>query len=148
MPVTDLQVACLKALLTHDYEEHERLIGQLGDQGMRNGYFPLLTSAFLDGATQRFRGQKRSDIVRWVAEKRAQRPDKEQLDPNVAELLLLWAFGKASLDEVDAMTSDGHQTLLLGLLVEEREFDDAQLNAFLQAAREDTDKALSSRETE
>jgi hypothetical protein len=145
MPVTDLQVAALRALLSRDFDENRRLMGVLGDEGLRKGYFPLLTGAFIEAVLQRFRGTKRSDIIEWVADIRAQRETGGPLDPNVAERLILWVFDKATTDDLDFNTEFGHQ-MLLASLVEEQEFDDAGLDAFLAKARESTDVALNRRE--
>jgi hypothetical protein len=146
MAVTDLQVATLRALLTGEFDHGRRLMGQIGDDGLRYGYFPLVTAAFLEAAKQRFRGKKRDDIVQWVAETRAQRDEHGELDPRLAERLLLWVFGKASIEDVDAAASDVHQATLLTVLVSEQQFDDAGLDAFLQEARETVDTAMSNRE--
>lgn len=145
MPVTDLQVAALRALLTRDFDENRRLLGQLGDEGLRKGYFPLLTSAFIDATLLRFRGKKRSDIIGWVADIRARRVTDGPLDPNVAERLILWVFDKATTDDLDFQTEFGHQAMLLASLVEEQHLDDAGLDAFLVKARESADEALGGR---
>jgi hypothetical protein len=146
MPVTDLQVATLRALLTRDYEENRRLMSQLGDEGLRKGYFPLLTGAFIEAVLHKFRGKKRGDIITWTAEIRAQRETDGPLDPNVAERLILWVFDKATIDDLDFNTEFGHQAMLLASLVEEQELNDAGLDAFLAKARESTDTALSQQE--
>lgn len=143
MPVTDTQVGCLRALLTRNFDEYERLIDELGHDGMRSGYFPLLTTAFLLAARAQFRGKNRTDMVEWVANVRVERDPNGQIDPNVAERLILWTFDKASVDDLDVKTIDGHQTVMLSLLVDEQGFDDTGLDAFLQQVREETDAALS-----
>lgn len=135
MPTTDLQVATLRALLLQDFQEHRRMVGELGDEGMRSGYLPLLTAAFGEAVRLRFRGKKRADIIEWVADVRARIDTGDRIDPSVAERLILWVFGQASTEDIDFDTDFGHQTMLTGLLVEEQEFDDARLNEFLGRAR-------------
>lgn len=142
MPVTDLQVATLRALLVRDFDETRGLKAQIGEEGLRSGYYPLLTSAFVEAAKLQFGGKKPSDIVEWVAAVRAERDPNGHIDPNIAERLILWVFDQASTDDLDFDTEYGHQTMLTGLLVDEQEFDGAGLDAFLQKARDETDAAL------
>lgn len=143
MPVTDVQVATLRALLVHDFDEGRRLMSQIGDEGMRKGYFPLLSAAFIDAVMLRFRGKKRSEMIAWVADVRARMDAGNRIDPNVAEQLILWAFGRGSTDGLDFNTDVEHQTTLLALLVEEQGFTDEELDAFLAKARQDVDTAMS-----
>lgn len=145
MAVTDLQVRTLRALLTRNFDEGRRLMRQIGEDGLRHGYFPLVTAAFLEAVRQRFRGKKRDDIVRWVAEIRAQHDENDQIDPHVAEQLLLWVFDMASIDGVDPATGHTHRAVLLAALVSEQQMDDAELDAFLQEARETVDVAMTNR---
>lgn len=142
MPVTDVQVATLRALLVHDFDESRRLMGQIPDEGMRKGYFPLVTAAFVDAVKLRFRGKKRSEMIEWVADVRARMDTGNRIDPNVAEKVILWVFGKASTAELDFDADLGHQTTLLALLVEEQGFTDEELDAFLARARRDVDIAM------
>jgi hypothetical protein len=136
MRITDLDMATLRALLVNDFDEYRRLIDQHTDEETKRGYFPLLTAAFFIAVEQRFNRKPRSEIVEWVADVRARMDANDQIDPNVAEKLILWVFGKASTDDVDVNTDFGHQTMLLGLLIREREFSDPELDAFLQQARD------------
>lgn len=142
MPVTDVEVATLRALLVHDFDESRRLMAQISEEGMKKGYFPLVQGAFWQAVEHRFRGKTRSEVIEWVADIRTRMDTGNRIDPNVAECLILWVFGKASVDGIDFETDQSHQTMLLGLLVEERGFDDRELDAFLQQAREFTDKMM------
>jgi hypothetical protein len=142
MPVTDLQVATLRALLVNDFDESRRLMAQISEDELRQGYFPFVQGAFWQAVEHRFRGKKRSDMIEWVAGVRANVDSGNQIDPNVAERLILWVFGKASVDDIDFETDYSHQTMLLGLLVEEQGFDDGELDAFLREARAFTDKMM------
>lgn len=136
MAVTDLNVAALRAMLVHDFGEHQRLLDQHSEEETKKGYFPLLTAAFFIAVEQRFGGKPRREIIQWVADVRARMDTKDRIDPNVAETLILWVFGKASTADLDFNTDFGHQGMLLALLAEERDFDDARLDAFLQQARD------------
>lgn len=136
MHITDLDVATLRALLVHDFDKYRQLIDQHSEEETRRGYFPLLTAAFFTAAEHRFNGKPRREVIEWVADVRARMDTKEHIDPNVAERLILWVFGKESTDDLDFDTDFSHQTMLLGILVDERGFDDAQLDAFLQQARD------------
>lgn len=136
MPVTDKNIAALRAMLVHDFEGHQRLLDQHSEEETKKGYFPLLTAAFYLAAEQRFGGKPRGEIIAWVADVRARMDTKDRIDPNVAETLILWVFGKASTEDLDFNTDFGHQAMLLALLVEERDLGDAGLDAFLQQARD------------
>lgn len=142
MAVTDLQVAAVRALLKRDFETARRLFSEIGEDGMRYGYFPLITAAYIEAATTRFRGKKRRDVREWVAEIRKLWDDDSEFDPEAAETLLLWAFNKASTQELEPAVSHKHQAALLIVLVDELGMDDTELDAFLEEARRTVDITL------
>jgi hypothetical protein len=135
MAITDVDVAALKALLVNDLEENGRLRRDRGEDGVRSGYLPLLTGAFMEAVTDRFSNASQGEVIRWIAEQRARREDNDLLDPMIAERLILWVFGKASTDDLDASTDFAHQAMLLASLVDERDLDETELDEFLERAR-------------
>lgn len=142
MAVSELQVETLRAFLTRDFDRGRHLMSQIGEEGLRKGYFPLVTAAFIDAAELRFRGHRHGDIERWVEETRLERDPDGQIDPAVAVRLLLWAIRMGSLGDIDPAVSDAHQALLLLFLVYEQQYSDAELDQFLRDARETADGAM------
>jgi hypothetical protein len=141
MPVTDVQVATLRALLAHEWDEHQRLVDRLSDYESKRGYSLLLTGAFFEAVEHRFRGKPRSEMIKWVADLRARVDSGDHIDPSIAERLILWVFGKGEIDDLDSKLVQGHQILLTGFLIEERQLDAPELDAFMQQARVFADTA-------
>jgi hypothetical protein len=141
MPVADAQVAILRALLSQDWEEHQRLLDQLDGWEAKRSYSLMVTSAFMEATKQRFNRKPRREIIEWVADIRARRDRNDEIDPNVAERLLLWSFGKGSVDDLDEKIVFGHQIMLVALLLAEQNLDAEGLEAFLQQARDFADRA-------
>jgi hypothetical protein len=72
MPVTDHQVATLRALLAGDPGEHARLHAQLDRDADRAGYSALIAAACFEAADRRFAASHtRADIAEFVASARA-----------------------------------------------------------------------------
>jgi hypothetical protein len=54
MPVTDEQVAAMRAYLKGDTELHHQIYGQLSRDEARTSYMALLTAAFIEAVDRRF----------------------------------------------------------------------------------------------
>src|SRR5487761_844881 len=97
MPVTDAQVAALRAFLVLDAEETAPLTYQLGEDGMP-GYLNLAETALSIAAGRRFSPRYTSaDLARYVASVRVSRiPDGDEydFDPAVGETVLRCALGQ------------------------------------------------------
>jgi hypothetical protein len=91
MPVTDHQVATLRAMLAGDPGEYARLRAQLDREADRPGYSALVAAAFSEAAGRRFAaGHDRAAITGFVASARAASPGAaEKIDPLFAERLLV-----------------------------------------------------------
>ena len=104
MPVTDSQVAALRAFLVHDAVGMTQLAAQLGNAGMP-GYQYLAEAALLVAARQRFAPQYTgADLVRFVAATRASRladGDEYDFDPLAGEDVLHWAVGQDTVRTLD-----------------------------------------------
>jgi hypothetical protein len=145
MPVTDDQVAALRALLVDDIGHHQQLFGRLDRAQARKGYPALVTAAFGQAVERRF-GQhyQPGDIVSFVADVRA-RSDRlaRDLDPDVAERAINAVLGHGTTRDLDKEAITRARLVLLGGLVADARLDDAGLDEFLAAARKLADQLMS-----
>jgi hypothetical protein len=144
MPVTDAQVATLRALLSDDVDRYEMLFGQLDRAQARSGYTALVTGAFCEAAERRFgRDLKPADVIAFVSQVRA-RSERvaRELDPDVAERVIRAVYGDGSLRDLSDSAVTGAQLVLLGGLIADEQLDDAELDAFLAAARKLADQLM------
>jgi hypothetical protein len=145
MPVTDDQVAALRALLVDDIDRHRQLFGQLDRAEARKGYPALVTAAFGEAAERRFGQHYQSgDIVSFVADVRA-RSDRlaRELDPDIAERAINAVLGHGTTRDLDKEAVTRARLVLLGGLVADARLDDAGLDEFLAAARKLADQLMS-----
>lgn len=137
MAVTDVHVAALRAYLTDDFEEHERLVAPLV-RANDTDYPALLGGAFYEAARRRFPSTWRpSDVIRYVATMRARYDeDATRIDPDAAERLIRHVLGdeSARVHELDDMAK-ATQVLLLRELIADEALDDAGLDEFLARSR-------------
>lgn len=147
MPVTDEQVATLRAQLKGNLAEHRRLLSELDPEEAKVGYSALIAAAFIEAAERRFlrddRPADESEIIEFVA--KARETDDEMPDiinPQLAESMILHLLGKGQIIDADENTKLGHQIILLATLVGEEEFTDAELETFLHGARSLADDLL------
>ena len=137
MPVTDHQVATLRALLAGDFEEHSRLRAQLDLDADREGYSALTAAGFFEAADRHFTaGHTRAEIAEFVAAARATSADTaEKIDPRIAERMIRGVFEDENIDDVTGQTVVETQVLLLVALVAEARLDAPELDAFLAESR-------------
>jgi hypothetical protein len=145
MPVTDDQVAVLRALLVDDMDSYRQLFGQLDRAEAKRGYPALVTAAFGEAVERRF-GQhyQPADIVSFVADVRA-RSDRlaRELDPDVSERVINAVLGHGSARDLDREAVTRAKLVLLGGLVADARLDDAGLDDLLAAARKLADQLMS-----
>jgi hypothetical protein len=144
MPVTDDQVATLRALLANDRDRYRQLFAGLDRAEAGKGYNALVAASFGSAATRRFgSGYTQADIVTFVGDLRAKSVGvSEDLDPEAAELMLNAVLGTASTRGLSRETKAMTQILLLMGLVADEHLDDASLDAFLVDARKLADQIL------
>lgn len=144
MPVTDETVAPLRALLTRQYEEHDRLLALLSPTAKNPGYRVLVSSAFVVAVERRFaRDVSPGDVMEFVADVRSRSPQlADQLDPVTGERVILAVFSGESLNDIDARKSWEAQSMLMTAIVGGENFDDAGLEGFLAEARKLADEWL------
>ena len=143
MPVTDEQVAALRAFLTFD-PSYQRLAGELNTSGRARGFGELVYAAFVTAARRRFSPTWTSaQIVHFAAQLRVVlRAYDVDLDPRAIEILLRQALG----EHVTSGYDDGTHALVmlfgLGELASDERLDEAGLDAFVADARTLADARL------
>jgi hypothetical protein len=144
MPVTDEQVAPLRAQLARQPEEHQRLFALLDKEAKNTGYRVLVSAAFVVAVERRFaRDVGASEVIEFVGDVRSRSPQVAgQVDPLTAERVIMAVFSGESLDDIDARKSWEAQLLLMAAIVGGEDLDGAGLDAFLAEARKLADEWL------
>ena len=145
MPVTDDQVAALRALLHDDMDRHRQLFAGLDRAEAKKGYPALVTAAFIEAVERRFgTGSQPADIVAFVADVRA-RSDRlaSRLDPDVSERAIQAVLGEGTVRGLDKEAVTGAKLLLMAGLIADARLDDAGLDEFLAAAKKLADQLMS-----
>ncbi|MEU4821572.1 hypothetical protein ACLQ2P_10705 [Actinomadura citrea] len=148
MPVTDHQIATLRAQLTGRIDEHRRLLSQM-DIATANQYLSLATAAFFEAALRRFvrDGSPVDDaeIIEFVTSVRLRLGDPDDLDAQTAETLIKIAVEKLPVEAQNGISADaanGTRIILLSGMVGDLDLTPDQLEEFLNAARRMTDTAF------
>jgi hypothetical protein len=144
MPVTDKQLAALRAQLTGRLDEHKRLLALFDWSVDGAGYTALLDAAFSGAVDRRFDGQTSTeDIIAYVADVRA-RTDRagEVVDPDAAERLIGAVLGRSNVEDLDPRTAITAKQYLLVALVADAGYDEAGLDQFLLDASNLADRWL------
>ncbi|MGP4028375.1 hypothetical protein [Actinomadura sp. 3N407] len=147
MPITDEQVAVLRAQLAGNREEHLRLMEQLASDEANVYYTALVAAAFIEAAERHFiedgKTADESNVIDFVAQVRERGDESSEIiNPHIAESMILDLLGKGTMVDADADTKFGHQIVLLAALVGEEQFTSAELDAFLLRARSLADELL------
>ena len=144
MPVTDEQVASLRAQLSRQPEEHLRLFNLLDHESKKTGYQALVSAAFVVAVQRRFAsGAGMEEVMEFVGGVRSRSSlAADQLDPVIAERVIMSVLADDSLDDVDARQSFQAQLVLMAAIVGDEDLEDAGLDAFLAQARKLADKWL------
>lgn len=139
--VTADQVEALRAYLKGDADRHNRLFEQL-DPVARSGYAALIPAAFFVASEKRFKNATKSDIIEFVSKLRSQYDLAEDIDPRTAERIIFATVTDEDIDDIPDEIKGSVFILLLGALVNEASFSDAELGEFLAAARKLADEWL------
>jgi hypothetical protein len=144
MPVTDEQVAPLRAQLAGQPEEHLRLFNLLDQNAKNTGYQALVSAAFVTAVQRRFAPEaSQGEVVEFVGSVRSRSPQvADKIDPVIAERVVMGVLADDSLDDVDARKSFETQLVLMAAIVGGENLDDAGLDAFLAQARKLADQWL------
>jgi hypothetical protein len=144
MPVTDRQVATLRAQLAGDLEEHKRLLRQFDSKSDGRPYVVLTNAAFFEAVDRQFGKDSTSDdMIEFIADVRS-RSDRvrDELDPVVSERVLLAAVADGDMTDLDPKVARNNQRILLAAMVADEQFDDAGLDDFMAKARALADSLL------
>jgi len=145
MAVTDDQVATLRAQLVGNTEEHVRLLGRLDPVAAQAGLRALISAAFFTAAERRFGtgNSTAADVIEFVGSLRSRFDSAaSDIDPRIAERLLLAAVSDEQISDLDPKTSFTTQHLLLAALVADAQLDMAALDEFLGQSRKLADQWL------
>ncbi|MER7544081.1 hypothetical protein ABTW95_13850 [Spirillospora sp. NPDC127506] len=148
MPVTDDQVATLRALLAGHREEHRRLLGQLDREAANTGYAALLAAGLFEAVERRFirdgKAVDRSEVISFVASVRERGDEMPDLiNPDFAERIILHMLDQgASISDIDPDTAIQHQLILLAGLIGDSQLSESELDVFMQKIRVDADELI------
>lgn len=137
MVIPDEQVASFRAFLSGDSEEGVRRTGRFVESRGVEGYGELVYAAFALAVRRRFAPSWTiADVVRSVAAARARLLDVDvDIDPRAAEVMIRRVLGDAVTGDFEDESKARAQVFVLLVLVDDEEFDDAGLDAFLADVR-------------
>jgi hypothetical protein len=138
MPVTEQQLAAVRALILGDSSDFIRVGGQLTDADMY-GYELLLQASLSVAARRRFSsGYSDGDLIRYVARIRAgtgNRAEDMDLDPLATETTLRHALAQPVPYIHDPVTRLRSSMALLTVLVSDLGLEESGVDHLLGAAR-------------
>jgi len=142
MLIDDEHVAALRAALTENPEEYERLAERIARSATPRSLDALFAGAFVVAVYRRFgEGYNTADIIRFVAHERTRFDDSmDDFDPHVAEQMILAVLGSGSIDGMEDEAKAAAQIALLAGLVEDEGLDDSGLDGFIDDARKAVDQ--------
>jgi hypothetical protein len=138
--VTADAMEAMRAYLKGDADGYRRMVDRL-DPAAKKAHGQLIGASFYIAANRRFAAShSNAQVVEFVGDLRA-RSDRlaEDIDPRQAERLIrASAFTDESVDDID----NGLYSLLLAGLIADEQLTDADLETFLEEARELADEWL------
>lgn len=137
MPITDDQVAVLRAYLADDLDEYKQRYARLDDPEARNGYALLLAAAFFKAVNRRFADHGTlADVIEFVASVRTRSIAlAESVDPRSAERLICAALTDEDVSDLDDRVKGGLYVVVLAALIGEEGYSVTGLDEFLAEAR-------------
>jgi len=144
MPVTDDQVAALRAYLSDDMDRYRQLFAGLDREAARSGYATLLAAAFFEAVDRRFAEDgTTADVIEFVADVRTRSQALgEVIDPHAAERLIGAALTDEDIDDLDAKAKGRLFAVLLAGLIADEQLSKDGLDEFLAEARKLADEWL------
>jgi hypothetical protein len=145
MPVTDDEVAALRAHLQGNQALQQELYERITTPAAKTRYTTLLAAAFMEAVNRRFSGRDSAgEVIEYVADVRARAPEVgEKIDPGRAERLIRRILADdVDVSDIDARMRGRIFIIFLVALVSDAEYDDGQLEAFLAEARKAADDRL------
>jgi hypothetical protein len=143
MPVTEDEIAVLRAHLSGNQASQEELQARLTSPAARSRYATLVAAAFFEGVDRRFADRGTADVIAFVADVRA-RSDRlsESIDPQAAERLIRSALTDEDVSDLDTETRGRLFIVMLVALASDEGFSGEGLDAFLAEARKTADRWL------
>lgn len=137
MGVTADQVSTLRAFLVQDFDEYDRLYGQLDPTSAKTGYTALIAAAFVEAVERRFSERSsNSDIIEFVGTARAKLDTTgDKIDPRAAERMIRAVHSDEEIDDLDTDTVVSTEVILLAALIADEQIGAAELDNFLVKAR-------------
>ncbi len=147
MPVTDDEVAALRAHLSGDQALYHELYGRLDRSAIRITYTTLITAAFFEAVDRRFAGNgTAADVISFVADVRSRSDEiARTIDPQAAERVIRAVLTDDDITDIDGQARGQLFFVLLSALVSDEQFDDDALDAFLTEVRKQADDWLARR---
>lgn len=144
MPVTDKQVAVLRAQLANQPDEHKRLFRQLDWPAEGAAYKTLIDAGFFKAVDRRFGASSTTgDVIEFVGDVRSRLgAAADKLDPQAAERLIGKVLGRGSVADLDANVTVTAEQFVLAALIADEQLDDTGLDAFMTQARKLADQWL------
>jgi hypothetical protein len=141
MPVTDDEVAALRAYLQGNQALQEELYERITTLDAKTRYTRLLATAFFEAVNRRFGGRdSAAEVIEYVADVRARSPRLgEQIDPGAAERLIRRALTDVDVSDIDSRMRGRIFIVFLAAMVSDAHYDDGQLEGLLAEAREAAD---------
>jgi hypothetical protein len=132
----------MRYALTGDIDGYKRIIARL-DRTAKESSGVFVVASFFRAAYRRFgENGAASDVVAFVGKLRAEYGLVEEINPRIAERLLLATFTDEQIDDIDDEIKGSHYMLLLGALVKQSDFSESELEEFLADARNLADEWL------
>ncbi|MFI0370840.1 hypothetical protein ACH35V_23465 [Actinomadura sp. 1N219] len=150
MAITDDQVAALRAQLEGRYDEHRQILQRLDRAEDNVAYNALVSAAFFEASRDRFLrdgvAAEDAEVIEFIAYTRERVPDvADDIDPDIAERLILFVIGKLPLDANDDIKGNvalATKVLLLAALIHDANPSQAEFEAFMAKVRRMAEKAV------
>jgi len=135
--VSDEQLAVVRAMLSGDSAQYDRLTDHLDRTNGWGRYTLLIAAAFFEAVDRRFgQAYTRQDVIRFVADARSRFDDGgARLNARAAERLILAALEDEDIDDIDDQTVVENQVAFLTALIADESLDGTSLNAFMDDVR-------------
>jgi hypothetical protein len=126
MPVTDDDVAALRAYLKGNQSLRKELYGRITTPAAKTRYVALLAAAFMEAVKRRFGGRdSAAEVIEYVADVRARVPELgEKIDPSPAERLMCAILANdAHAPDIDARMRGRILIVFLTAMVSDAQYD-------------------------
>lgn len=145
MPVSDDQVAAVRAYLQADKEEFGRIDAALDDSRDASvAYKAMIIATFATAVRRRFAGRStRNEIIDYVAAVRSRREDMpDVLDAGAAERMITSIFTDESIRDIDSRMKMKIWTHFAAAIVNDAGLQGQELDDFLAEARKFANELL------